>query len=112
MSENNNNQCHCSGLTTQALVKEVNQQIIQPLQSNKRKASKLMNLLTTTGVVVALMGALLAADTTMTGITIKQAQDNIKKDVAWMRQINSAMINLRMHENQAIKERYATGELA
>lgn len=104
MSKKNNTHCHCSGLPIKELVKEVNQQIVQPLQSNKRKASKLMNLLTTTGVVVALMGALLAADTAMTGITIKQAQDNITKDAAWMRQIDDAMINLRTHEDQAIKK--------
>jgi len=83
------------------IVKEVKNQIIDPMHQKSRKSAKLTNILTSLASLVVLIAALLAADNTMTGIKIKEAEDNIKTDIMWMRQIDHAMLNTRMHEKQA-----------
>lgn len=71
------------------------------LEKAKLRESKLQNLLRSIGIGVTIMAALLVYDDGMTHLRIYQANNVIKADVTWMRQIDRAMLNLRMHENQA-----------
>jgi len=75
------------------------------LEEAKLKEDERQNWLRSICIGVALLAALQG----MGRISIYEANNTIKTDVVWMQRIDRAMLNLRMHENQA-RKKYQQGD--